>query len=73
MLMVLWQIMLGVWKMAGMPPETREITDELDEQGNTTAAMGKGFAIGAAVAALAIIAAFVSTVSANRGEELNCY
>ena len=38
---------------------------------NTTAAIGKGFAIGAAaLAALAIIAAFVSTVSANRGEEL---
>ena len=30
--------------MAGMPPETRVITDELDEQGNTTAAIGKGFA-----------------------------
>ena len=38
----------GIAEMAGMPSETRVITHELDEQGNTTAAIGKGFTIGAA-------------------------
>jgi K(+)-stimulated pyrophosphate-energized sodium pump len=59
----------GIAEMAGLGKKTRAITDALDEVGNTTAAIGKGFAIGAAsLASLAIIAAFINVVKQHNPE-----
>ncbi|MDD3894950.1 MAG: sodium-translocating pyrophosphatase, partial [Syntrophomonadaceae bacterium] len=64
----------GIAQMSGLPKEVRETTDKLDSVGNTTAAIGKGFAIGsAALTALALLTAFAQVAGIEGVNLLNTY
>jgi K(+)-stimulated pyrophosphate-energized sodium pump len=63
----------GNAEMAGLDPEVRQRTDQLDAVGNTTAAIGKGFAIGsAALTSMALLAAYLEEIRLVLGELRGC-